>query len=83
MKYKKLLGVALTACTLFTPLGVAQAGGEPAEVSEDFEPTEGAPLGTIAVDPSLRSFGLYKKVNQYESMKDGKIMFRQTWLRAV
>lgn len=79
MKYRKWLGLALAACTFLTPLGVAQAGGEPAEVSEDFEPTEGAPLGTIAVDPSLRSFGLYKKVNQYESMKDGKIMFRQTW----
>ncbi len=79
MKYKKLLGVALTACTLFTPLGVAQAGEEPAEVSEDFEPTEGAPLGTMAVDPSLRSFGLYKKVQQYEAMDGGKIMFRQSW----
>ena len=79
MKHRKWLGLELAACTFLTPLGVAQAGGEPAEVSEDFEPTEGAPLGTIAVDPSLRSFGLYKKVNQYESMKDGKIMFRQTW----
>ena len=79
MKYKKLLGVALTACTLFTPLGVAQAGEEPAEVSENYEPTEGAPLGTMAVDPSLRSFGLYKKVQHFEEMADGKVMFRQSW----
>ena len=64
MKYRKWLGLALAACTFLTPLSVAQAGGEPAEAAEDFEPTEGAPLGTIAVDPSLRSFGLYKKVNQ-------------------
>lgn len=83
MKNKKAVGLALAfafACSaVLSPLGVAQAGGEPAEVSGDFEPTEGAPLGTLAVDPSIRSFGLYKKVNQYESMQDGKIMFRQTW----
>lgn len=81
MKNKKTFGVALAfACSaLFTPLGVAQAGEEPAEVSEDFEPTEGAPLGTMAVDPSLRSFGLYKKVQQYEAMDGGKVMFRQSW----
>lgn len=79
MKYRKWLGLALAACTFLTPLGVAQAGEEPAEVSEDFEPTEGAPLGTMAVDPSLRSFGLYKKVQQYEAMDGGKVMFRQSW----
>ena len=81
MKNKKTFGVALAfACSaLFTPLGVAQAGEEPAEVSEDFEPTEGAPLGTMAVVPSLRSFGLYKKVQQYEAMDGGKVMFRQSW----
>ena len=81
MKNKKTFGMALAfACSaLFTPLGVAQAGEEPAEVSEDFEPTEGAPLGTMAVDPSLRSFGLYKKVQQYEAMDGGKVMFRQSW----
>ncbi len=79
MKHRKWLGLALAACTFLSPLGVAQAGGEPAEAAEDFEPTEGAPLGTLAVDPSIRSFGLYKKVNQYESMQDGKVMFRQTW----
>ncbi len=81
MKNKKTFGVALAfACSaLFTPLGVAQAGGEPAEVAEDFEPTEGAPLGTMAVDPSLRSFGLYKKVQQYEAMGEGKVVLRQSW----
>lgn len=81
MKNKKTFGVALAfACSaLFTPLGVAQAGEEPAEVSENYEPTEGAPLGTMAVDPSLRSFGLYKKVQQYEAMDGGKVMFRQSW----
>ena len=59
MKYKKLLGITLAACTLLAPMGVVQAGEEPAEVAEDFEPTEGAPLGTIAVDPALREMGLY------------------------
>jgi len=79
MKHRKWLGLALAACTFLTPLGVAQAGGEPAEVAEDFEPTEGAPLGTMAVDPSLRSFGLYKKVQQYEAMGEGKVVLRQSW----
>lgn len=79
MNHRKLLGVVLAACTFLAPLGVAQAGEEPAEISGDFEPTEGAPLGTLAVDPSLRSFGLYKKVQQYEAMGEGKVVFRQTW----
>ena len=79
MNHRKLLGVVLAACTFLAPLGVAQAEEEPAEISGDFEPTEGAPLGTLAVDPSLRSFGLYKKVQQYEAMGEGKVVFRQTW----
>ncbi len=79
MKHKKWLGLALAVCTFLAPWGVAQAGEEPAEVSEDFEPTEGAPLGTMAVDPSLRSFGLYKKVQQYEAMGEGKVVLRQSW----
>ena len=81
MKNKMALGLAIAfACSAFlTPLGVVQAGEDPAEVSEDFEPTEGAPLGTMAVDPSLRSFGLYKKVRHYETLADGKVAFRQSW----
>ena len=79
MKHKKILGIALAVCTFLAPWGVVQAGEAPAEVSEDFEPTEGAPLGTMAVDPSLRSFGLYKKVQQYEAMGEGKVVLRQSW----
>ena len=82
MKHKKRWGLALafSCAALLMPLGVAQAEeGAPVGVPMDYEPTEGAPLGTIAVDPSLRSFGLYKKVQQYEAMGDGKVMFRQTW----
>ncbi|MBO6210006.1 MAG: hypothetical protein J6N99_04885, partial [Schwartzia sp.] len=81
MKNKKAFGLALAfACSaLLMPLGVAQAGGEPAEVSGDYEPTEGAPLGSIAVDPALRSFGLYKKVQQYEAIGEGKVVLRQSW----
>ena len=81
MKNKKAFGLALAfACSsLLVPMGIAQAGEEPAEVAEDFEPTEGAPLGTMAVDVSLREMGLYKKVQQYEAMGDGKVMLRQTW----
>ncbi len=79
MKHKKWLGLALAVCTFLAPWGVVQAGEAPAEVSEDFEPTEGAPLGTMAVDPSLRSFGLYKKVQQYEAMGEGKVVLRQSW----
>lgn len=83
MKNKKAFGLALAlsfwGSTLFTPMGIAQAGEEPAEVAEDFEPTEGAPQGTIAVDPALREMGLYKKVQQYEALGDGKVVLRQTW----
>ena len=81
MKNKKAFGLALAfACSaILSPLGVAQAGEEPAEVSEDYEPTEGAPLGSIAVDPALRSFGLYKKVQQYEAIGEGKVVLRQSW----
>ena len=80
MKHKKLLGVAFAVCTMLAPLGVAQAEEvAPAGASADYEPTEGAPLGTLAVDPSLRSFGLYKKVQEYEAMGDGKVVFHQTW----
>ena len=82
MKKTKSFGLALAlsffASTLFTPLNIACAE-EPAEVSEDFEPSEGAPLGTLAVDLSLRSFGLYKKVQHYEAMAEGKVAFTQTW----
>lgn len=81
MKNKKAFGLALAfACSaILSPLGVAQAGEEPAEVSEDYEPAEGAPLGSIAVDPALRSFGLYKKVQQYEAIGEGKVVLRQSW----
>ena len=81
MKRKKMLGIALAACVLMSPLGVARAGeeGASAEIGDGFEQTEGAPLGTLAVDPSLRSFGLSKRVNQYEAKGDGKVMLRQTW----
>ena len=62
------------------PFAVAQAEeGAPARISEDYEPTEGAPTGSPAVDPSIRSFGLRKRIQQYEAMENGKLVFRQTW----
>ena len=80
MNHKKWLGLAFAVYTFLSPLGVAQAEeGAPVGVPVDYEPTEGAPTGSLAVDPSLRSFGLYKKIQQYEAMGDGKVMFRQTW----
>ncbi len=81
MIQKKTLGLALAACTLLAPLGVAQAEEYPAEIYENYErePVEGAPLGTMAIDPQIRSFGLYKKVQHYEAMAEGKVAYRQEW----
>ena len=80
MSHKKMLALAFSCAALLAPMGIAQAEeGAPAGISGSYEPAEGAPLGTLAVDPSLRSFGLYKKVQQYEAMGDGRVIFRQTW----
>ena len=49
------------------------------EFDESSEPTEGAPMGTLAVDPALRQFGLCKEIHQ-DSVHDGKtVLMNQTW----
>ncbi len=78
MKHERILALTLAGLALFAP--VAKGGEAPqAALSETCEQTEGAPTGTLAVDPTLRSFGLYKRLQHYEDTAEGKVMLRQQW----
>ncbi len=51
----------------------------PMDPMEDREPAEGAPLGTLAVDPDLKQIGLYKEIH-YDPIYEGDTeLLRQTW----
>ena len=53
--------------------------GDPTEALDVTEPTEGAPLGALVVNPSLRQIGLYKQI-QHDTTYDGKTeLLWQSW----
>lgn len=53
--------------------GLERTGGV-----REFEPTEGAPLGTLAVDPELRQIGLSREISYTTVYHGGTKLFYQT-----